>query len=114
PAGCLAPHPHGSGATNKVTGLSTDGYFDFIAHYVIHGFYEEQLSTPERWARFLAELRQSCERDRHLDRPDLWSDVKSVLADRLNPREAQTTMSARGAQRAHRTSAPRYDGPTLF
>lgn len=36
PAGCLTPHPHGSGATNKVTGLvfllppkldeSADGY----------------------------------------------------------------------------------------
>lgn len=95
-------------------GLSTHGYFSFIAHYDIHGFYDEQLSTPERRARFISELRRDCERDRHSRRPDIWSDVKDVLAKRLSPREAQTATSARGAQHERRASAPRYDGPTLF
>lgn len=64
-------------------GLSTHGYFGFIAHYNIHGFYEEKFSTPDRQRRFLVDLRRKCERDAGLDRPDLWCDVKEVLAVRL-------------------------------
>lgn len=66
-------------------GLSTDGHFGFIAHYDIHGFYAEQMSTPERRAQFLRDLASNCEKDAHLDRPDLWSDVKAVLARHLPP-----------------------------
>lgn len=65
-------------------GLSTHGYFGFIAHYDIHGFYDERLSTPQRRASFLHELRRDCDRDAHLNRPDLWSDVKAVLRDHLD------------------------------
>ena len=98
-------------------GLSTDGHFGFIAHYDIHGFYDEQLSTPERRARFVTELRRGCERGSGFDRPENWSDVKAVLADRLSPREpraATTPAGARTAAGSRRAAAPRYDGPTLF
>ena len=61
------------------------GYFGFIAHYDTNGFYDEQLSTPERRNRFLKDLADSCERDAHLGRPDLWSDVKAVLIQRQRP-----------------------------
>ncbi|GAB2562210.1 hypothetical protein [Leucobacter ruminantium] len=44
-------------------GLSNHGYFGFIAHYNLDGFYEAQLSTPDRRARFLNDLRQDCGRD---------------------------------------------------
>lgn len=94
-------------------GLYNDGHFGFIAHYDIHGFYDEQLSTPERRAQFLTELRSDCERHSHLDRTDLWSDVKAVLAERLRPQEPRTAIRARSATRARR-AAPTYDGPTLF
>lgn len=63
---------------NLYLGLSTHGYFGFIAHYDIHGFYDEQMSTPERRTQFLHDLAIDCERESHLDRPDLWSDVKAV------------------------------------
>lgn len=95
-------------------GLYNSGYFGFIAHYDLHGFYEEQLSTLERRAQFFAELRQACEQGRHADRPDIWSDVKAVLADRLNPREPLTAITARAARGARRAAAPTYDAPTLF
>ncbi|QBE48251.1 hypothetical protein [Leucobacter triazinivorans] len=94
-------------------GLYNDGHFGFIAHYDIHGFYDEQLSTPERRSLFIAELRRGCEQHSHLDRPDLWSDVKAVLAERLSPREPRTATRARTATSARR-AAPKYDGPTLF
>ena len=104
--------------TNQLyEGLYNSGYFGFIAHYDRAGFYYEQLSTPERRTRFLADLRRSCERDRHTDRPDIWSDVKAVLAERLNPSEPQTARAARTARTAsgaRRAAAPKYDGPTLF
>ena len=98
-------------------GLSTDGHFGFIAHYDIHGFYDEQLSTPERRARFVTELRRGCERGSGFDRPENWSDVKAVLADRLSPREPRAATAPAGARTAagsRRAAAPRYDGPTLF
>lgn len=101
--------------TNQLyEGLYNSGYFGFIAHYDRGGFYYEQLSTPERRTRFLADLRHACEQGRHADRPDIWSDVKDVLAERLNPREPQTAISARAARGARRAVAPKYDGPTLF
>lgn len=34
----------------------------FIAHYNIHGFYDAQMSTPERRASFLRSLERSCNR----------------------------------------------------
>ena len=97
-------------------GLSTHGYFGFIAHYDIHGFYDEQLSTPQRRASFLHELQRDCDRDAHLNRPDLWSDVKAVLRDHLDDG------ALRGAARqlsplssfGNRRSAPGHDAPTLF
>ncbi|MBN9141576.1 MAG: hypothetical protein J0H23_12195 [Micrococcales bacterium] len=98
-------------------GLSTHGYFGFIAHYDIHGFYDEQLSTPARRERFLSDLARDCQKDAHLDRPDLWSDVKAVLASRLmqeqeplrSPRRLAPASSF-GAQ----PTAARPDAPTLF
>ncbi|MFC4244995.1 hypothetical protein ACFOYW_16625 [Gryllotalpicola reticulitermitis] len=71
--------PEEAFTTALYDGLSTHGYFGFIAHYDRHGFYTAQLSTPERRARFLDSLLRACERDAHTDRPDLWSDVKHAL-----------------------------------
>lgn len=62
-------------------GLYNHGYFGFIAHYNRHGFYAEQLSTPERRAQFFRDLMHDCRRDYHQERPDIWADVKRVLAD---------------------------------
>lgn len=70
---------------NLYLSLSTHGYFGFIAHYDIYGFYAEQMSTPERRAQFVRDLSIDCEREAHLDRPDLWSDAKAVLAQHLRP-----------------------------
>lgn len=98
-------------------GLYNDGYFGFIAHYDIHGFYDEQLSTPERRSQFVAELLRGCERDSDLDRPDIWTDVKAVLAERLRPQQPRTATgptTARTTAGARRTTRPQYDGPTLF
>jgi|GEM_PF-1208978 len=64
-------------------GLSTHGYFGFIAHYNLDGFYDAQLSTAERRDGFLQQLARNCEHDADLARPDLWSDVKTVLAKHL-------------------------------
>lgn len=62
-------------------GLYNHGYFGFIAHYDRHGFYAEQLSTPQRRGRFFHELMRDCRRDYHQQRPDIWTDVKRVLVD---------------------------------
>ena len=66
-------------------GLSTHSYFGFVAHYDLDGFYDAQLSCPERRVSVLTELRGDCARDAPVDRPGLWSDVKRVLAERLQP-----------------------------
>jgi hypothetical protein len=95
-------------------GLSTHGYFGFIAHYNLDGFYEAQLSTPERHARFLRDLRQDCERDARHDRPDLWSDVKRVLAERLQPQELQAQLRRLPTPQPRRTTSKKPAGPTLF
>lgn len=97
-------------------GLSTHGYFGFIAHYDIHGFYAEQLSTPARRTQFLRDLAADCERDAHLDRPDLWSDVKAVLARHLpsDPEELVTRRLPPVTAFGTRTGTARNDAPTLF
>lgn len=95
-------------------GLSTQGYFGFIAHHDLDGFYDAQLSTPERRTSFLNELRRDCEKDAHLDRPDLWSDVKRVLAERLQPQELQASARRSPAPVRRRPAASRRDGLTLF
>lgn len=59
--------------------MSTHGHSGFIPHYDIRGFYGEQLSTPQLQASFLRKLQRDGDRDARLDRPDLWSDVASVL-----------------------------------
>lgn len=97
-------------------GLSNHGYFGFIAHYDIHGFYAEQLSTPERQERFLRELMESCRHDVGLDRPDLWTDVKGALAKHMS---TELTEQRRARLRPFRTMASRPapsndDAPTLF
>lgn len=75
-----------SGSPTRYTRrVSNHASFGFIAHYDIHGFYGEQLSTPERQARFLSDLIDSCAHDAGTVRPDLWTDVKSVLLKRLRP-----------------------------
>ncbi|MFT4081390.1 MAG: hypothetical protein QM638_02285 [Nocardioides sp.] len=97
-------------------GLSTHGYFGFIAHYNIHGFYEEQMSTPARRAQFLHDLALDCEKDAHLDRPDLWSDVKAVLVHHL-PSDREQPSSRRlppVTAFGTRPAAARDDAPTLF
>lgn len=97
-------------------GLYNDGHFGFIAHYDIHGFYDEQLSTPQRQASFLRELQRDCDRDAHLNRPDLWSDVKTVLRDHLD----DGTLCGAARQLSplssfgNRRLAPGHDAPTLF
>lgn len=95
-------------------GLSTHGYFGFIAHYDRGGFYEAQLSTPERRARFLYDLRRDCERDANRDRPDLWSDVKRMLAERLQPQELQTQARRLPTPQPSRTQPKKSAAPTLF
>lgn len=95
-------------------GLSTHGYFGFIAHYNLDGFYEAQLSTPDRRARFLRELRRECERDAHHDRPDLWSDVKRVLAGGLQSQGVQTQARRLPSPRPRRATPKKSSGPTLF
>lgn len=98
-------------------GLSTHGYFGFIAHYDIHGFYDEQMSTPARRERFLSDLACDCQKDAHLDRPDLWSDVKAVLASRLMPQAEQAPAARRLAPSSSfgtRPPAAGPDAPTLF
>jgi hypothetical protein len=64
-------------------GLYNDGYFSFVAEYDIHGFYAEHFSTRERRTQFLADLREDCEREATINRLDLWTDVKRVLAEHL-------------------------------
>lgn len=59
--------------------LSNHGHFGFIRHHSPHAFYAAQLFTPERRARFFANLLRACKEDAHADRPHLWSDVKQVL-----------------------------------
>ena len=96
-------------------GLSTHGYFGFIAHYDIHGFYDEQMSTPARRERFLSDLASDCQKDAHLDRPDLWSDVKAILAIRLMPQAEQAPAARRLASSfGTRPPAAGPDAPTLF
>ena len=95
-------------------GLSTHGYFTFIAHYDLDGFYDAHLSTPERRASFLNELRRDCEKGAHLDRPDLWSDVKRVLAQRLQPQELQASVRRLPTPTRRRPGASKRDGLTLF
>lgn len=95
-------------------GLSTHGYFGFIAHYDRGGFYEAQLSTPERRARFLRDLREDCERDAHRDRPDLWSDVKRVLAEHLQSQELQMQARRLPTTQSRCTVPKKPAGPTLF
>lgn len=98
-------------------GLSTHGYFGFIAHYDIHGFYDEQMSTPARRERFLSDLASDCQKDAHLDRPDLWSDVKAILAIRLMPQAEQAPAARRLAPSSSfgiRPPAAGPDAPTLF
>ena len=97
-------------------GLSTHGYFDFIAHYDIRGFYAEQLSTPERQRRFVRDLVYSCKRDANLNRPDLWSDVKSVLAQHLSRPSTEAPPPRLQPFRApsSRRVSGSNDAPTLF
>ncbi|MBN9611837.1 MAG: hypothetical protein BGO15_09150 [Microbacterium sp. 71-23] len=97
-------------------GLSTHGYFGFIAHYDIHGFYDEQMSTPARRAAFLDELEWSCDREAHLNRPDLWSDVKTVLAEHLDHGRLRNTSTRRlSPPSAFGATRPQQgDAPTLF
>ena len=97
-------------------GLSTHGYFDFIAHYDIHGFYAEQLSTPERQRRFLHDLARSCGREANLNRLDLWSDVKSTLARHFSRQSADTPSRQLQPFRgpSSRRLSRRDDAPTLF
>lgn len=95
-------------------GLYNHGYFGFIAHYNRDGFYDAQLSTPERRADFLHELRRSCERNAGLDRPDLWSDVKQILAEHLQPFEAQAHARRLPTPQPQRTAPKRPGGLTLF
>jgi hypothetical protein len=76
-------------------GLSTHGYFGFIAHYNLDGFYDAQLSTAERRDGFMQQLAHQCGRDAALDRPDLWSDVKTVLGKHLPAVEPSTARSTR-------------------
>ncbi len=98
-------------------GLSTHGYFGFIAHYDIHGFYDEQISTPARRERSVRDLARDCQKDAHLDRPDLWSDVKVVLASRLMLEQEPVPSRRRLAPSSSfgaRQPAARPDAPTLF
>lgn len=97
-------------------GLSNHGYFGFIAHYDIHGFYAEQLSTPDRRARFIADLARDCEREAGLDRPDLWADVKGVLARHLSTEvpEPRATRLHPFPSMGSRPATSRADAPTLF
>lgn len=93
-------------------GVSNHGYFGFIAHYDIHGFYDEQLSTPDRRTRFLDDLIDACERDAGTVRPDIWTDVKAVLLQRLRPGSPWVESSPVDALGV---SAPtRPDAATLF
>lgn len=92
-------------------GLSTHGYFGYIAHYNLDGFYDAQLSTPERQEGFRRELARSCARDAQQDRPDIWSDVKGILAQHF-PHEATRPAAPRlspfttvGRMTAQRTSS---------
>ena len=95
-------------------GLSTHGYFGFIAHYDLDGFHHAQFSTPDRQARFLKQLRSCCARDSKLDRPDLWTDVKTVLLDRLGSTDGPPLAKprSRSAAASDRRTSP--DRPTLF
>ena len=62
----------------------------------------------------VVELRRDCERDAHLDRPDLWSDVKRVLAEGLQPQALQTPARRLPAPVRRRPPAGKRDGLTLF
>lgn len=101
-------------------GLSNHGYFGFIAHYDIHGFYDEKFSTPARQAEFLRDLTHSCRRDAHLDRPDLWTDVKQILQQHLHGATVDDTRAVRRlppfvtATPAGNGTRRRDDAPTLF
>ncbi|GAA1050981.1 hypothetical protein [Arthrobacter russicus] len=97
-------------------GLSNHGYFGFIAHYDIHGFYAERLSTSERQACFLRDLTRDCEREAGLDRPDLWTDVKAALAKQLlvEPDEASSRRPRQFPPMGARAASRRDDAPTLF
>lgn len=92
--------------------VSNHGYFGFVAHYDIHGFYDEQLSTPDRRTRFLDDLIDACERDAGTVRPDIWTDVKAVLIQRLRPSSPWVELSPVEAFGV--SAPPRPDVPTLF
>ncbi|WP_210415956.1 hypothetical protein [Humibacter ginsenosidimutans] len=101
-------------------GLSNHGYFGFIAHYDIHGFYGEKFSTPARQAEFLRDLTRSCRHDARLDRPDLWTDVKQILLRHLHDGTLDDKRPVRRRQ-PFVTATPagigarrRGDAPTLF
>lgn len=79
-------------------GLYNHGYFGFIAHYDRHGFYAEQFSTPERQARFFRDLMDDCRREYHQERPDIWTDVKRVLADHYDQRAERAAAIERSAR----------------
>lgn len=106
--------PHERFTRPLYEGLSTHGYFGFIAHHNLDGFYEAQLSTPDRRARFLHDLRQDCERDANRDRPELWSDVKRVLAERLQPQELPMQARRLLTPQPRRTAPKKPADPTLF
>lgn len=106
--------PHERFTRSLYEALFTHGYFGFIAHYDRGGFYEAQLSTPERRARFLRDLRQDCEREANRDRPDLWSDVKRVLAEHLQPQESPTQARRLPTPPPRRAVSKKPAGPTLF
>lgn len=92
--------------------VSNHGYFGFIAHYDIHGFYDEELSAPERRSRFLGDLIEACEHDAGTVRPDLWTDVKAVLLRQLRPSSPWAELSP---VEVFGVAAPtRSDAPTLF
>lgn len=78
----IAGFPRSRFTSRLYQGLSTSGYFGFIAHFNLDGFYDAQMSTQDRRLRFLIELRRSCAEHADTGRYDLWSDVKEALLDR--------------------------------
>lgn len=96
-------------------GLSTHGYFGFIAHYDIHGFYHEQMGTPQRQASFLRTLEVACERRGGSGRADLWNDVEAVLREHLEDGQLRVPKRHLSPTPAFGTARPpRHDPPTLF
>ena len=63
-------------------GLSTHGYFGFIAHYDIDGFYTAQFGTAAERESFWENLDRACARH-HSNRPDIWDDVKLAFSESL-------------------------------